>query len=272
MPRPALPRRVGTSSTSKRAAAAGDDCGDAAGIGLSGSARPACLLADGTAQQLNAAAERFSRVLALHGADIGRVDEGESAGGVANPDRRRHRVDERAQRLGLARQPVVARTKLDEFALQSAYVAQPQHGAAANGPAVGFHGASSKRHERHGEALAVGPQRVHRVLQGLRFVRLEPIAERQHALRRRFVRGQIDVAANFGIVLGGTPGHQNLPLGHQEGVEAIDLGLERHDVIAQPCLGRRGAMSCPHQHDRGDDRKEQHAQRQREGRDLVAVK
>ena len=66
---------------------------------------------------------------------------------------------------------------------EPAGVAQPQHRAAADGAAVGLDGAAGERHQLHREAFAVGAQRIDRVLHGLRLVRLEPGAERQHALR-----------------------------------------------------------------------------------------
>ena len=78
---------------------------------------------------------------------------------------------------------LVAGVELGQLALEPAGVAQPQHGAAADGAAVGLDGAAGERHQLHREAFAVGAQRIDRVLHGLRLVRLEPGAERQHALR-----------------------------------------------------------------------------------------
>ena len=68
----------------------------------------------------------------------------------------------------------MAGVDLGEFALEARGVAQPQHGAAADGAAVGLDGAAGERHQLHREAFAVGAQRIDRMLHRLRLVGLEP--------------------------------------------------------------------------------------------------
>ena len=135
----------------------------------------------------------------------------------------------------------MAGVELGELALDAADVAQPQHGAAADHAAVGFDGVAGERHQRHGEAFAVGAQRIDRALHRLRLVGLEPGAERQHALRRRRVGHQRGVADDVRLVVGRGPGHQDLRLGAQQRVEAVALGAQRAELVARRGFGRGGA-------------------------------
>ncbi len=82
---------------------------------------------------------------------------------------------------------------------------------------------------------------------------------------------QRGVAENVRLVVGRRPRHQNLRLRHQQRVEAIALGLERHDLVAERGVGRCRAQPRAHQHDGRDDREQQHAEGQRHGDDVAAI-
>ena len=77
---------------------------------------------------------------------------------------------------------------------------------------------------------------------------------------------------NFGLVVGRRPGHQNLRLGHQQRVEAIASALSammwsrsRASVAAARCRVRTSTIAVT-------TAKNSTPERQRQGRDLVAVK
>ena len=71
-----------------------------------------------------------------------------------------------------------------------------------------------KRRQRQREALAVGAQRIDRVLHPLRLVGLEPGAEGEHAARQRRARDERGIAGDVRLVGAGGPDHDHLRLGH----------------------------------------------------------
>ena len=82
---------------------------------------------------------------------------------------------------------------------------------------------------------------------------------------------QRGVAEDVGLVVGRRPGHQDLRLRQQQRVEAVAFGLAaRRSGRAARSPPRRRAPRA-HQHDRGDDGEQQHAEREHERCDLVPV-
>ena len=165
----------------------------------------------------------------------------------------------------------MAGVELGELPLQPAGVAQPQHGTAADGAAIGLDGAPRQRYQLHREAFAAGAERIDGMLHRLRLVGFEPGAERQRLLRYRPGDHQRAIADDVGLVAGGGPGHQDLWLRHQQCMEAVALGRERHDLVARGLVGGRGTQPCAHQHDRGDHGKRQHAHGECDGGKIVAA-
>ena len=47
----------------------------------------------------------------------------------------------------------------------------------------------------------------------------------------------VGVAEDLGLVVGRRPGDQDLRLGQQQRVDAVELGAERHDLVARRGLG-----------------------------------
>ncbi len=81
----------------------GDDGAQPAGIGAVADATLRDSFARGTVEQFQAALDRVGCALGFDRARIGGIDESQLSGGVAGPDRRRQRFDERAQRRGFGR-------------------------------------------------------------------------------------------------------------------------------------------------------------------------
>ncbi len=93
-------------------------------------------------------------------------------------------------------------------------------------------GRPCERGERGGEAFAARAQRVDQPLHRARLVRLEPGAEGEHAMRRIGAGDQRRIADDLGLVDRRRPGHQDLRVGAQQRVDAVDLGAGRDDLVA----------------------------------------
>ena len=109
-----------------------------------------------------------------------------------------------------------------------------------------------------------------RSLDQLRLVGRQPRPEGQHALRHGCLRHDRHVADNVGLVGAGRPGHHDLRLGQKQCVDAVGFGGQGVDLAARFGFGRSGTLAGAHQHDRGDDRKQDDAQRQCERRKFMA--
>ena len=269
-PMPALPPESGTSTTSKlhgvpatitaaRRVAATPPVrlrSMAARVAASSNSRPAATALD--------------RVRRLDRPGIARIDEDDPAGGIANPDRRRQRLDHAAQRIGLGAELLVAMREIGEVALDAAHVLQLEHGAAADRAAFGGEVAAGGGGERNREALAPPEQPVDMGLQMQRLLGPQPGSEGQQLVRREARSDERRIADDLrsGVVV---PAHHHLRLGEHEVVEPVDLAVE--------CRNRRGgarplcvqAVMGAHQEHGAHHREEQHADEERERGDLVLV-
>ena len=79
------------------------------------------------------------------------------------------------------------------------------------------------------------------------------------------------IAFDAGRVGTRRPIHDHLRFGKNDRVGAIEFATQPSDLIARPSFQPRHARACPHQHDRSDDGKQNHAKDQCEKRDLVLV-
>jgi hypothetical protein len=163
------------------------------------------------------------------------------------------------------------RRQLGEFPPHAADVAQPHHGAAADGAAFRFQRASGQGDDRGGEALAVVAQGFHQRFHGARLRRLQPGAEGQHAMRRGNRRDHRGVAEDFRLVVARRPGDDDLRLGQQQRMRAVDLGLQRDDLLAGGDFGQCRAAARAHQQHGGNDGEEQDAERERQRRNVVLL-
>ena len=142
-------------------------------------------------------------------------------------------------------EPFVAGVELDQLAFEPAGIAQPQHGAAADGAPVGLDHAAVERHQFHGETFAIGAQCIDRALHGLRLVRLEPGAERQHALRQSdAVVTSVVSPMNVRLVVRRRPRHQDLRFRQKQRLEAIALGPERRRSASRNAAPSRRSGAC----------------------------
>ena len=174
----------------------------------------------------SAARHRVGAVPGLDGARIGGVDEGERAGLVARPDRRGQRVDQRAQRCRCRGAAAGGRRRARPVRACSPLTSRSRSTAR---PPIARPSASIVRCcsvvSVHGEAFAVGAQRVDRVLHRLRLVGLEPGAERQHALRHGGARRPAWCRRGCRARCRPRPRHHDhLRLGQQQRVDAVALG------------------------------------------------
>ena len=131
----AMPARAGAARRIDHvedAALAGDDGRQALGESLAGGAGAADVVARRAVEQFEFARHRVGRIDGFDRAGIGGIGEDQMAVGVARPDRRRQRFEQRLQGLDVAGQFVVAGGEIDELALDAADVAQAQHRAAAD--------------------------------------------------------------------------------------------------------------------------------------------
>ena len=177
--------------------------------------RPACtgpdkFRASRLVEQLQSTCYRVSGIIGLYRMRVGGVHEHQFACVVACPYGCGQGVEQRAHRLDVAQQLVMARGEIQQFLLDTANVPQAQHGTASDRAALSFHRASGTRCQRHDKAAAVVPQGVDRLLHAARSHGLEPGTERKHAFRDAAGRSDGDVAENFRLLGGGGPGHQDL--------------------------------------------------------------
>ena len=159
-PMPALPPATGTSTTSKLRRAPATVTA-ARRVAATPPVRAALEIGPGRGvEQLAAGSDGARRVRRLDRAGVARIDEDDPAGAVANPHRRRQRLDHGAQRVGFGPQLLVAMGEVGEVALDAADVLQLEHGAAADRAAFGGEVTAGGGGERDHEALAPPEQPV----------------------------------------------------------------------------------------------------------------
>ena len=161
--------------------------------------------------------------------------------------------------------------EVDQIALDAADVAQPQHGAAADGAARDFQRTARKGGQCHDEAAALAAQIGNRLFNMLGGDRLQPGAEGQHPLRAMSGDDQRRIAKDFRFIVGGGPGDQHLRVRQQKLLEAIGLGLQRHRVVSPAAIVATGLAAIADQHDGGEDGEPSRAGQHSEAHDLLAV-
>ena len=146
----------------------------------------------------SAARHRVGGIRGLDRARIGGVDEDQPPVGIARPDRRRQRVDQRRQR-GRPRASAASWRPASSVSslLDAADVAQPQHRAAADRAASPRPACRRCVVSVMQEAAAFAAQRVRPLAPCAAPCRREPAAEGEHAFGDRAGHEQRGVAENF---------------------------------------------------------------------------
>ena len=229
------------------------------------------LAARAAVEQLDPALDRLGGILALDRAGIGLVHEYELAGIVARPHRRRHGFDQRAQGCGVVDLFAMALREFGELVFDAAHLSQPQDRPSPGHLALGFDDAAGERGHGRRKAHAARAQGVDPTLHVAGGIRLEPGAEGEHAVRRVGGCQQRLIADDLGLVGGGGPGHDDLRLGEEKRIGAVDRGLGCDGVIARRGLDLDQTRACAHEQDRRHHGKAENAERERERGNLVAI-
>src|SRR5690242_12579371 len=116
--------------------------------------------------------------------------------------------------------------QIEQFLLDAAHVAQPEHGAPANGSALCLYWTSGAGRECQYETAAVMTQIVHRLFNTPCGYRFEPGAECKHSFRDIARRHNGDVAEYFRVLGVRRPSDQYLRFRQEQRLEAIDVGLQ----------------------------------------------
>ncbi len=119
----------------------------------------------------------------LDGLQIGVVDEQETAGAVAQPDRGRQGLEQREQALAIGfdfRVALAQAVELEPFARD---FAKPQHGASADGASIGVVTPAGNARQRQMKSLSALAQPLEVALQRLGGGRREPGVKSEEALR-----------------------------------------------------------------------------------------
>ena len=191
-------------------------------------------------EQFQPTCDGVGRITGLYRMRVSGIHEHQFAGVVARPYGRGQGIEQRAHRLDVAQQLVMAGGEIQQFLLDAAYVAQAQHGTAGDGTSLSFHRASGTRCQRHDKAAAIAAQGIDRLLHAPRGHGLKPGTERKHTFRDAAGCSEGDVAENFRLLGSGGPGHQDLGLRQQQRLEAIGFGLQCDDLVPRAGLEALG--------------------------------
>ena len=142
-------------------------------------ARPQRFLARAAIQELEPARDRVIGVARFDGQRISAVGEDQAARGVASPDRRRHRREQRAHFLHLGLEPAETFRKRRLIEARAGKLPQPQHRRPRDRPALDLDMAGVEGAQDAVEGFAAAPQQVERRFHFARRLGLEPGAERQ---------------------------------------------------------------------------------------------
>ena len=164
----------------------------------------------------------------------------------------------------------MVRGELDQFAAQHARVPQPQHGAAANGAALRLDRMAGERDQRCRERFAVRAQRADRALHLARLSGVEPGAKRQRPMRLGDAE-KFEIALDAGAIRRGQPVHQHLPLRQQQRVGAIEPVVQTGYFITRPAFQARHPPARPHQHDGGEDGKDNEPDHRQQDRNFMPI-
>jgi len=241
------------------------------GIGLRRLMGSHDLAARGAVEQLDAARDRLAAVLRLDSARVGLVDEDELAGGVAVPYRSGNRINQRANGRGVVELLAVALGQFRKLVFDAADLAQPQDCAPADDLAFRLDDVICQRRHRHGKAHAAGAQRIDGTFQVTGRFGREPGAESEDPLGMIGAGHQHGIADDLRLVCRGRPGDNNLRLGEQQCIGAVDGRAGRNRLVALRCQRGGKPLACAHEQDRSDDRETQDGKGERERGDLVPI-
>ena len=192
-------------------------------------------------EQFELARHRIAAIARLDCARIGGVDPGQGAIPIARPHGRGQCVQQTAQGLELGPGGLMVFPQLGQFEPVAGDVADAQHGAAAHGAALGFEMAARQAGQGKLEPLAPAAQGLHGAFQRLGGSRREPGAEGQRLARTVDVADQRQVARDVRLVRRCAPGDEDLRLGGEENIGAVQIGAgggeirRQHGFAGSPC-------------------------------------
>ncbi len=248
-----------------------DDGRHARGEGPGADARAREVFTRRAVEQFQSALDRIGRVLGVDGAGIGRIDENQPAILVARPDRTGQRIEQGLHGLDVGQKPVVTGGEVHQFGFDAADVAQPQHRAPGDRASFRLERPAGAGGERHHEAAALLAQGLDRVLHALRRRRFQPGAEGEHALRHRTRYRDAGIADDFRLVGARRPGHQNLRLRQQQHLVMVEFGAQQRGFVMRRGLRDGGGLARAQEHDDGQHRKAEQAERHGGGGNLLTV-
>src|SRR5262249_28742560 len=118
---------------------------------------------------------------------------------------------------------IVPGRQIEQFLLDAAHVAHPQHGAPANGAALCLYWPSGTGRKCQYETAAVTTQIVHRLFNTACGDCFQPSAECKHPFGDAARGYDADVAEYFRVLGVGGPSHQYLRFRQEECLEAMDV-------------------------------------------------
>ena len=210
-------------------------------------------LPGGAVEEVDIAGNRHRLVGDADGGCIGRVDPGEPALVVAQPDGHRRRGERGAHRLDLGRDQLVADLHLGERQPVAGEIAKTHHRRAAGGPPLRFQQPAAGRGNRQGERLAAFAQPRDGAIDPRRRIRLQPCAESEEAgpVERRSPLRQ--APGDQRRLAGRAPGDQALILAGEQRLgpvggrlEVGDLGAELGILVLGPVPGAQRSDRAPH--------------------------
>ena len=222
-------------------------------------------------EQLDAARDRVAGVLRLDGAHVGGIDPGEFAEPVARPGGVADRIEQAAQRLEVARgarQRLAQPARLEPVAGD---VADAHHGASGDGAPLGLEVAAAEAHDRQPEPLAAFAQLGDTNLELLRLLRWQPRPEPEHAAQDRHVADEGRIALDVRLAGGEPPNDGDLRFRGEEGLRAIEIGVDLVQGQGQRGLALQGAPPAAQVHQRHRRGKQHEPDEEGENERVVAV-
>ena len=151
---------------------------------------------------------------------------------------------------------LVALAETHDFEAVSSDIANAHHRASGHRAALGLEVAAGEAGHHHAKGLAALAKPHHARVQGVRLIGRQPRSETQHPARNRHVDDEADVAGDLGLVRPQAPGDDDLRLGRQEGLGAIELDARVVELGHEHGLALLHAAAAGHVQ-QGDDRGEQ---------------
>jgi hypothetical protein len=123
--------------------------------------------------------------------------------------------------------------------------------------------------EQEGEGLSLRSQPFDRVRHRMGEIGAEPAREGEDVLRGERGRNERNLADDLRLLASRGPYDENLRLRHHQRGEPINVRLQRCNLRTRPAVAHGRAIVGAHQHDRGQDRKDKHAEKKRERGELM---